>query len=136
MRLSTCTPVIFGCLIMLLSSCDSAPVPAKPDVHLIQLDHQIFHIDSIKTANREELNLFIQAVLDTPLPDNYQIPDYLQNITSVDSAYAELHRRYPGIALRQGESLREAIAENPIAFVEMIYENRVLRNKISALESQ
>ncbi|HRI28640.1 MAG TPA: hypothetical protein PK715_11335, partial [Chitinophagales bacterium] len=120
-----------------LSACNSkAPTAAKSEKpeETITVNGKTYQVADIYNMKEEQLKGFMRDVLDDKLPDNYPVPDYITNATSVKEMYNTFYERYPYFAFQQDAALRTEVSFRPQMYVDMIRENKILRNKVEELD--
>lgn len=127
--------IILTCLV--IAACNSKPVTAlktEKNEETITVNGKTYKVADIYNMKEEQLKGFMRDVLDDKLPDNYPVPDYITNATSVKDMYNTFYERYPYFAFQQDAALRTEVSFRPQMYVDMIRENKILRNKAEELD--
>lgn len=80
-------------------------------------------------ANPTQIKGFIREVLAAPMPDDYFLPVDVDDASSLEQAQAIVLSHFPEFTGLSGADFYEAIAHNPLRYIEMIAEYKALRAK-------
>lgn len=105
----------------------------RPD--FVMVNHKKYPVQTILQMNRDEIKVFIREVLDDEMPPDYQIPDYIVNGTNTDTMYSIFWKRYPEFAYLKADALLTEVGLNPDIYVELVKENKALRNRVQTIDS-
>lgn len=88
------------------------PAPAPPPIHL---------------ANYDEARAFLKANIHTPIPPDYQIPEYISSGFQLEVVQDSLRNRYPDFYGLQGLELLDAVIKAPEQYLELLKESKAIR---------
>lgn len=80
-----------------------------------------------KDASVIEIKTFIKQVLDTPLPADYVVPEYILRANSPEEATEAVNTNYPDFVGKDGEEFLQAIANDPKTYIELMDECKAVR---------
>ena len=109
---------------------------AKAQKEVIIVNGKVYKVSDIYNMKDEQIKQFMRDVIDDRLDPNYPAPDYIQYGTSTEAMYETFYTRYPHFAFQQDAALRTEVSFRPQTFVDMIRENKLLRNKATLLEAK
>lgn len=108
----------------------------KSSKETILVNGKVYKVADIYNMKDEQLKQFMRDVIDDRLDPNYPVPDYIKYGTSTQAMYETFYTRYPHFAFQQDQALRLEVSFRPQMFVDMIRENKLLRNKATLLEER
>lgn len=91
-----------------------------------ELQKQLRHADD-RTAKA-----FIRYVIDQPLPEDFEYPQYLLEAGSIEASVEAIGARFPQFYKKRGNNLIQAVKKDPVAYIEMIKHTRAYREIYSS----
>lgn len=85
--------------------------------------------ERMRDASVPEIKAFIREVLDEPLPEGYEIPQYIIDAGDPDAATAAVGARFPEFFGKEGPEYIRSVAEHPVRYRQLIRESRALRKQ-------
>jgi len=106
-------------------SAQNAPVLTNQTAELTK--EEALLIARMKSATIPEIKAFVRTTIDTPLPPDHVVPDYIQQAPTFQVASKEVGARFPEFYMKNGPEYLQAVAEHPVRFRELIEDTKGAR---------
>ncbi len=84
-------------------------------------------VQQLQRADRDKVLRFMREVMDEPIPDDYDFPDFLVNAGSGKESARVIGERYPEFYGLGGDALINAARRYPVRYKAMIEESKAYR---------